>query len=246
MNKCNVKYVWEYKPIYVLESIYYIRDWLIQYVKSPYCKSFMLDSGAFTFMGNEKVKKAKNIDWGKYMNHYADFINAYDIDLFFEMDIDNVIGYENVKLLRKALEQKTNKRCIPVWHKKRGREEFIKLCKDYDYVAIGGIASKEITRKEWPFLKWFINTAHENNCMIHGLGFTPTGNKLKLYDFDSVDSTRWTGGQRYASMQKFIGTEIKEIKIQKESLRLKNRGYDLTQNHNLREWVKFQRYMDEL
>jgi len=239
----NVKYVFKYKPLYVLESIYYIKDWLIKYIKTSNCKGFMLDSGAFTFMGNSKVKKGYNIDWQKYMINYADYINTHKIKLFFEMDMDNVIGYDNVKILRKELELRTKTKCIPVWHKDRGKEEFIKLCKNYDYIAIGGIVSKEITKKDYKYFKWFIDTAHDNNCQIHGLGFTPT-RILHKYQFDSVDSTNWTGGQRYGRMYKVIGNRIYEIKT--ENKKTINKGYLLTQQHNLQEWIKFQKYMEKI
>ena len=48
-DKNITQYLFKYKPLYVLESIYYIRPNIIEYIKSPYCKSFMLDSGAFSF-----------------------------------------------------------------------------------------------------------------------------------------------------------------------------------------------------
>ena len=46
--------------------------------------------------------------------------------------------------MRKRLEAETKKKCIPVWHRSRGKENFIELCKQYDYVAIGGELSSEI------------------------------------------------------------------------------------------------------
>jgi hypothetical protein len=242
----NMKYVYKYKPLYILESIFYVKEYIIKYKNSSDCKGFMLDSGAFTFMGSKKTKNANNIDWKGYTQRYIDYINHFKIELFFEIDIDNVIGYNNVKLLRKTLEQGTNKKCIPVWHKARGKEEFIYLCKNYDYIAIGGIVSNEIKRTEWKYFKWFINTAHENNCMIHGLGFTPKQDKLKLYNFDSVDSTNWLAGQRYARMEKTIGNAIYCVKSRTKNKRVKDHGYKLAQQHNLQEWIKFQKYMEKI
>lgn len=64
----------------------------------------MLDSGAFTFMrGNAKV------DWADYIKRYAEFINKYDVKYFFELDIDNIVGYEKVLEYRKLLERLTQK-----------------------------------------------------------------------------------------------------------------------------------------
>ena len=57
-----------------------------------------------------------------------EFINTYKIDKFFELDIDSVVGYEEVLKLRKKLEHLTEKQCIPVWHTSRGKEDFLKTC----------------------------------------------------------------------------------------------------------------------
>ena len=50
----DIKHLSLYKPLYVLESFYYIKNNLISYIKSKDCKEFLLDSGAFTFMNNPK------------------------------------------------------------------------------------------------------------------------------------------------------------------------------------------------
>ena len=118
----------EITPLYVLESFYYIQDWQLQEI--PKYKMFLLDSGAFTFMSN--TKKAK-VNWKEYIDSYIEFINKHDIKYFFELDIDVVVGYENVKKITKYIEQKTNKQCIPVWHKSRGLEEWERLTKEYNY-----------------------------------------------------------------------------------------------------------------
>lgn len=151
----------------ILESFYYFKEWQKPLIKKA--KFFLLDSGAFTFMAN--VKKG-NIDWNVYIDRYIDFINDNDVQYYLELDIDVIVGYERVKEIRKYIEQKTKKKCIPVWHKARGLEDFIQTCKDYDYVAIGGIVSKEIKQKDYPIFSTLINIAHKNNCKIHGLGFT--------------------------------------------------------------------------
>ena len=159
---------------YILESFYSIKEWQIPFIKK--CEMFLLDSGAFTFMNSQKGK----IDFDEYLTRYINFINKYDIKYFFELDVDSIVGYEKVKQLRKRLENETGKKCIPVWHKSRGKEEYLKMCEEYDYVAIGGIVTKEITKEQYSFFPWFINEAHKRGCKIHGLGFTDT-NLLQKY-----------------------------------------------------------------
>lgn len=219
------------ESLYILESFYYFKEWQAPLIKKS--KMFLLDSGAFTFMNG---KKSNNFD--DYLTKYIHFINKYDIQYFFELDVDSVVGYEKVKQLRNRLERETGKRCIPVWHKSRGKEEFLKMCDEYDYVAIGGIVTKEIKKEEYPFFKWFITEAHKRNCKIHGLGFTAT-KELKKYHFDSVDSTNWMSGGRFGQLHIFNGKFIESKSFKNK--RAKNKEIN---NHNLNEWIKFQKYAE--
>lgn len=224
-----------FKGTNILQSFYYCNKYTEEVV-IPQCKRFMLDSGAFTLFSS-----GQKADWDEYIKKYAAFINRNNVDLFFELDIDSLIGYEKVLYYRKMLEHLTGKKCIPVWHKSRGQDEFIKMCKEHDYVALGGIVSKEITQKEYKYFPWFIKTAHEHGAKIHGLGFTNL-NGLTKYHFDSVDSTSWVSGNRFGSVYQFTGkTMIKHDK--KDGQRLKDSR--MVAVHNFKEWVKFQKYAEK-
>lgn len=240
------QYPWKREGIYddiiqkcdvaILESYYYADEWTEKTI--PLLKNFLLDSGAFTFMSNAKKG---NIDWKKYIDGYVDFINRNSVKHFFELDIDCIVGYENVLKIRQYIEEKTGKKCIPVWHKSRGKEEFLKMCDEYDYVAIGGIVSKEITQNEYPYFTWFINEAHKRGAKIHGLGFTNLKG-LEKYKFDSVDSTSWTTGNRFGSVYFFNGkTVVKYDKKQGQRLA----DSKAVAVHNFNEWVKFQKYAEK-
>lgn len=218
---------------YILESFYYIQDWQMPIIKE--CKMFLLDSGAFTFMNNFKGE----INWKEYVDRYADFIIKNDIKYFFELDIDPIIGYEKVKELTKYLESKVGRKCIPVWHKNRGLEEWRRLTKEYDYVAIGGIVTKEIKPQEYRYFKPMLEIAKKNNCKVHGLGFT----NLKLlskYHFYSVDSTSWKSGGRFGQIYLFKNNKL--IQISYKNKRISN--YKEADKFNLIEWTKFQKYAD--
>ena len=224
-----------FKGTNILQSFYYCNDFT-EKVVIPNCENFMLDSGAFTFFS-----KGKNTDWNEYIKKYAAFINRNKVDLFFELDIDCLIGYDKVLYYRKKLEDMTSKPCIPVWHKSRGQDEFIKMCEQYNYVALGGIVTREITQKEYKYFPYFIKTAHEHGAKIHGLGFTNLQG-LKRYRFDSVDSTAWVSGNRFGSVYQFTGKTI--IKHDKqEGQRLANAK--AVALHNFKEWVKFAKYAEK-
>lgn len=223
------------KVDYMLESFYYVLPWQIERI--PQMKMFLLDSGAFTFMNG--TGKA---DFDDYLERYIDFINEHDIKYFFELDVDSVVGYEKVKEYRARLEAGTGKKCIPVWHKSRGKDDFLRMCDAYDYVAIGGIVTKEITRGQYPYFSWFINEAHKRGCKIHGLGFTDTA-LLKEYHFDSVDSTAWLSGSRFGNVYYFdrVNGVMKNVKAPKGK---KTVHYKLVDQRNIDEWLKYQRYAE--
>ncbi len=218
----------------MLESFYYVNKDTIELL--PYYSDFLLDSGAFSFITNSKA--SKQINWNEYVDKYIKFINTYDIKHFFELDIDSIIGYDAVLEIHKQINRQTGKLCIPVWHKNRGIEEFKKMCSENPYVAIGGIVSKEFTKKEREKFPLLIREAHRRGAKIHGLGFTNVS-LLPYYHFDSVDSTAWVTGNRFGAIYKFTGTTIIRIN-KKEGQRLKDHRWAAI--NNFTEWVKFQNY----
>lgn len=226
------------KGINILESFYYLRknEEFMTLVK--HFGSFLLDSGAFTFMsGSHKG----GINWDEYVEEYAAFINRWNVQLFFELDIDSVVGLTEVERLREKLESLTGKKPIPVWHRNRGKEYFIKMCENYPYVALGGIVTKEIDRKKYETaFPWFIKTAHGHKCKIHGLGYTTVEN-LKKYHFDSVDSTAWLYGNRCGYLCTFNPRTGLLERLSKEGCRLKSREGAVS---NFNEWVKFGKYAE--
>src|SRR5690606_14097818 len=124
-------YYWAERGIYipyVLESFFNVKPWVMDYIKN--CKMFLLDSGAFSFMTRSNLRP----DFDEYLKKYINFINKYNVQYFFELDIDSVVGLKKVEEYREILERETGKKCIPVWHKSRGKQYFIDMCKEYDYV----------------------------------------------------------------------------------------------------------------
>ena len=218
----------------ILESFYYTDDIITNLI--PYFKNYMLDSGAFTFFS-----AGKHVDWDKYVTEYIAYINKNKVKLFFELDIDVLIGYERVKEIRKRIERETGRQPIPVWHKNRGKEEYIKMCEEYPYVAIGGLVGKksEFGKENYKYFPWFINTAHKYGAKIHALGFTALA-PLRLYHFDSVDSSSWTTGNRFGGVYKFTGKDLVRIK-KPEGVRMKHKEIAI---HNFNEWVKFAQWAE--
>lgn len=228
----------EISKMYLLRTFVSKEPWFLKYYSQA--KDIILDSGAFTFMSGGKT----NISWDEYVESYAHFIRKTGVEHFIELDIDAIVGYEKVKELRQQLIAATNKQPIPVWHKTRGKDEFLRMCDEFSYVALGGFAIKNWTKKDFKFISWFVSEAHKRGTKIHGLGFTYF-EELKKYHFDSVDSSAWTIGNRYGGMNKYIGGG-RVITIQKPpgTRIITSKGVELALN-NFNEWQKFQQYAEE-
>lgn len=223
----------------ILESFYYVRNnaWMPKLI--PHFKAFLLDSGAFTFMQNSSAA----VDWDKYTEDYAAFINANKVERFVELDIDAVVGLREVERLRARLEALTGRQPVPVWHVSRGKEYFVRMSKEYKYIAFGGLMTDGISKAKCErAFPWFINTAHENGAMIHGLGYTSVEGMHK-YHFDSVDSTAWLYGNRGGYLYKFDSARGLMNKINApKGTRLKSSEAAI---HNFMEWNKLQRYAEK-
>lgn len=178
INKCFDRYRW------MLCSFYYLKQDVFEEIKKK-SELILIDSGAHSF------QKGKAVDWVSYTKKYAQWISQNDSDKilgYFEMDVDNIIGYEKVLELRKILTAVSDK-IIPVWHKNRGIEDFKQMCKDYagKVVAITGFKNEDIKDEQYLM---FLKYAKKYNCKVHCLGMTRK-KVLDIVPFDYVDSSSW-------------------------------------------------------
>lgn len=225
------------KSKYVLETFFAGEKSCLQALNSVESDNFLLDSGAFSFMSGQECNKKI---LSEYLDKYIEFINKYNIKYFFELDVDTIFGIEFVEQMRKKLEDSTNKKCIPVWHKGRGVEYWKQMCNQYRYIAIGGLVF-HVKKQEYELIKKMVKYAYYRGVKVHGLGFTKT-KELDKYKFYSVDSTSWKmSAIRGQHFQFFDGQQI----IQRP-LKQGNKKADLNKMvaHNYEEWVKYQKYMD--
>lgn len=174
-----------------LMSYYYIKghEQTAEFIRD-HTDEILIDSGAHSF------QKGTKVDWLEYTKKYADFIQRFDrpnVIGYFEMDVDNIIGYDKVKALRGILENVSDK-IIPVWHKNRGLDDFKEMCKSRrgKIVSITGFKNEDI--KDHQYLM-FVKYAHEQGCRIHCLGMTRK-QVLDAVPFDYTDSSSWSAQSR--------------------------------------------------
>jgi hypothetical protein len=205
----------------------------------------ILDSGAYSTF--KDIESAKKLDWDQYVKDYINFIKTTDQKLFFELDIDSVVGLKKVEYYRDKMTDVIGRQPIPVWHSNRGWEYYLKMCEEFPYVSIGTTTATNdgvLMRKQPMILKKFIDEAHKKNAKIHGLGFTHTSLLPKL-NFDSVDSTTWAGS-KYGRIYRFTGIGIKDCsnpnKAANKKLKGKTSEYHLS---NFLEWLKYQQWAEK-
>ena len=203
-------------------------------------RNLILDSGAFSFFNPNK-----KTDWHDYIEKYCNFINKNGVDLFFEFDIDIIVGLKQVEKYRKKIEQLTNKQPIPVWRPSRSYKYWQKMIAEYPYIAISasGMYDSAWTRKSGAerVLKKMVLEAHKNNVKVHGLGYTSL-TKLKYIGWDSVDSTAWLSGERFgAGLYKFENGSMIKLKKQKGARGKKK----VVKLNDFNEWSKFSRYAEK-
>lgn len=153
----------------------------------------LIDSGAHSF------QKGTKVSYDEYTQEYADWIKRFDrknVLGYFEMDADNIIGYNKVLQLREVLLQASDK-IIPVWHKNRGLNEFKKMCREFrgKIVAITGFKNEDI--KDSQYLM-FLKYAKQYDCKVHCLGMTRK-KVLDVVPFDYTDSSTWLSATVYGN-----------------------------------------------
>ena len=184
MERRDIRMLWN------LMSYFYIRKKPKGFAERVRDSSelIMIDSGAHSF------QKGVHVDWESYTHEYARFIRGFDrpnVVGYFEMDVDNIIGYENVLRLRGILRSESGcpEKIIPVWHKNRGVEEFKAMSREMSghVAAVTGFRNEDIRDEQYAM---FLKYAWSQGTRIHCLGMART-KVLEKVPFDYADASSW-------------------------------------------------------
>lgn len=227
----------QYRPRYLLETFQEGEKTCTEVLNVIGRENFLLDSGAFSYMNGMRTSHAQIEE---YIERYIQFIRANDVRYYFEMDVDKIFGLPQVEEWRRRIEQGTGRPCIPVWHKERGIDYWLRMCREYDYVAIGGLVL-DIRKKEYESIRKMVEYAYLRGVKVHGLGFTKTQD-LPNYKFYSVDSSSWTVGAVWAQHRYFFDVDHMGYRLVKREGMKTNISKLIL--HNMSEWIKYQKFAD--
>jgi hypothetical protein len=109
---------------------------------SEICQSFAIDNGAFTFW-----KTGKDICWNAYYDFIDEWKNHPRFDFCIIPDVIDGGEKENQILLDEWKQRFPNSNFgVPVWHMNESDEKFVRLCNEYDRVAIGSCGEYDVSR----------------------------------------------------------------------------------------------------
>lgn len=208
-----------------------IRDFLISFhyvqekkIDTEYYKSlgvkFLIDSGAYTYMNNEKYANQPKEYWEGYIVKYLDWARK-NKDIIFaiaNLDLEMVFDEETVRgWNKKYFEPFMLETGIPVcfiWHTVSGDEGWEYYTKRYPYTGFSWVSDTEGVDLDFNFGKRMLDVARKNGSVCHGMGMTRTSMLTKIPFFTS-DSTTWLVGLQYGEVNYWTGKKMTRLKKDK-------------------------------
>ena len=176
----------------VLISYFYSKTRDTDFKQKYNFKSYFIDSGAFS-----ALTQNKNIDIDEYCKWLIKRKGTYDVCAALDVIGDDKASLVNARYMR----DKYNLKVIPCFHYGDSWDLLDIYCKEWDYVALGGLVKRsKIKVKSWldsVFSKY-------KNHKFHGFGLT-SFEFMKRYPWYSVDSSTFIQARAYGEMQTCIG-----------------------------------------
>lgn len=208
-----------------------IRDFLISYhyvqeknFDTEYYRSlgtkFFIDSGAYTYMNNEKYANQPKEYWEKYIVKYLDWARK-NKDIIFaiaNLDLDMVFDTETIREWNKKYFEpfmlETGILVCFIWHTNSGEEGWEYYTKRYPYTGFSWVSDTDGLTLDFNFGKRMLDVARKNNSVCHGMGMTRTSLLTKI-PFYTSDSTTWLVGLQYGEVNYWTGRKMTRLKKEK-------------------------------
>lgn len=176
-------------PFRFLVSFHYHQKTDLAEIVNTYqgpCEAFA-DSGAYS---------AASLGVTISLKEYAAWLKDWGQLLTVRATLD-VIGDPDATMRNTHTLEGMGHQVLPVFHVGTPWDRLEKLCRDYDYVALGGMVPHSTNHAA--VLRWLVRCfqiARETGTVFHGFGQTRL-DTLKALPFYSVDSSAWGSGARF-------------------------------------------------
>lgn len=208
-----------------------IRDFLISYhyiknksFDADYFRSlgirFFVDSGAYTFINNEKFQNQSKEFWEEYICEYLAWAEE-NKDIIFaiaNLDLENIFNFETTQEWNmKYFEPFMIRTGVPVcfiWHSCDGIKGWEYYTKRYPYTGFSWVSDDDGSSLDLDFGKKMLDIARKNDSVCHGMGMTRTSMLTKM-PFYTSDSTTWMVGLQYGEVNYWTGTKMSRLKKEK-------------------------------
>jgi hypothetical protein len=202
-----------------------LSSWLER--KEDYYNDFeiFLDSGAYS--AYTQGVHISNIE-------YIDYVKKFGLKVYAGLDVigDAEATYKNNLEMKEA-----GLNPIPTYHYGEDISYLERYLKDFDYVALGGVAQLRFYAKVKKWLDTcFFKIKDYPMKKIHGFAIT-NPRLLMRYPFYSVDSTAWLGS-KYGSVADYKGFKL--IKSNKELFYLRNKDFNFVNKKNMVSYLKLE------
>ena len=180
------------------------------------------------------IKQRRKVDPREVLRQYTFYINEFDIPYFFDFDCEQLLSNTELEEMRKNLINETHKRPIPVWNANLTDEDWTRMCKENDRVAIGRFTDiNKLNTSDYDKIKDKCLEAHEYGTQVHAIDFSIIEplNQHTL-PFDTISSSGWSKEMRkYQTI--IVNGNLEKIPIDEDT------PFIETQVANLQAWVDF-------
>lgn len=206
-------------------------------------KNIFIDSGAFSAF--TKGKKIDIDEYIKFIKENQSYITTY-------ATLDVIGDYEATRKNTEYMEA-SGLHPLPTFHYGSPLSELERLCKKYDYIALGGLVPLSMQRKKlqaWLDKCFSVIMKQDKLIKVHGFGVNSFW-AWKRYPFYSVDATSWLMGGKFRRVVefkngKFIAYNKRSTEINDKKLAVYNGHYTELNRGNVVEYLKAADYVTRL